>query len=135
MRRASPHLSERVEGPSTGVSRVSSRYCRQQGPRCMRNEIMETRMTQVSGPLFGLLVLLTAGSAATQTTYPEKPIRMVVGYPPGGPPDVLARLLGQKFAEAWGRPVVIDNAAGAAGAIAADRVAKAAPDGYTLGLF
>jgi tripartite-type tricarboxylate transporter receptor subunit TctC len=59
---------------------------------------------------------------------------MVVGYPPGGPPDVLARLLGQKFAEAWGKPVVIENLTGAAGAIAADRVAKAAPDGYTLGL-
>ncbi|MGH8678359.1 MAG: tripartite tricarboxylate transporter substrate binding protein, partial [Burkholderiales bacterium] len=52
----------------------------------------------------------------------------------GGPPDVVARLLGQKFTEAWGKPVVIDNITGAAGAIAADRVAKAAPDGYTLGL-
>jgi tripartite-type tricarboxylate transporter receptor subunit TctC len=92
-------------------------------------------MTQVSGLVLGLLALLTVESAAAQTTYPERPIRMVVGFPPGGPPDVLARLLGQKFAEAWGKPVVIDNATGAAGAIAADRVAKAAPDGYTLGLF
>ena len=91
-------------------------------------------MTQISGLLFGLLALLIVGSPAAQTTYPEKPIRMVVGFPPGGQPDTVARLLGQKFAEAWGKPVLIDNVSGAAGNIAAERVAKAAPDGYTLGL-
>jgi len=91
-------------------------------------------MTQISGLMFGLLALLIVGSPNAQTTYPEKPIHMVVGFPPGGPPDVVARLLGEKFAKAWGKPVVIDNVAGAAGTIAADRVAKAAPDGYTLGL-
>jgi len=84
--------------------------------------------------MFGLLALLIVGSPNAQTTYPEKPIHMVVGFPPGGPPDVVARLLGEKFAKAWGKPVVIDNVAGAAGTIAADRVAKAASDGYTLGL-
>lgn len=91
-------------------------------------------MIQISRLLFGLLALLMVESPAAQTTYPEKPIRMVVGFPPGGQPDTVARLLGQKFAEAWGKPVVIDNATGAGGNIAADRVAKAAPDGYTLGL-
>jgi len=82
----------------------------------------------------GLVALLTAGSLAAQTNYPEKPIRLVVGFPPGGPPDVVARLLGREFSKAWAKPVVIDNVAGAAGTIAADRVAKATPDGYTLGL-
>jgi len=91
-------------------------------------------MTQISGLMFGLLALLIVGSPAAQTTYPEKPIRVVVGFPPGGQPDTVARLLGQKFTEAWGKPVVIHNVTGAAGNIAADRVAKAAPDGYTLGL-
>ena len=91
-------------------------------------------MTQISGLMFGLLALLIVGSPAAQTTYPEKPIRMVVGFPPGSAPDTVARLLGQKFAEAWGKPVLIDNVTGAAGNIATERVAKAAPDGYTLGL-
>ena len=91
-------------------------------------------MTQISGLMLGVFTLLIAGSPAAQTTYPEKPIRLVAGFPPGGPADTVARLLGQKFTEAWGKPVLIDNVTGAAGAIAADRVAKAAPDGYTLGL-
>ena len=82
----------------------------------------------------GLVTLVIAGSAVAQPIYPEKPIRIVLGFGTGGPQDTVARLLGQKFTEAWGKPVVIDNATGAGGAIAAGRVAKAAPDGYTLGL-
>jgi len=84
--------------------------------------------------MFGLLALLIMGGASAQTTYPEKPIRLVVGFPPGAQPDTVARLLGQKLAETLGKPIVIDNRAGAGGNIAADAVAKAAPDGYTLGL-
>ncbi len=91
-------------------------------------------MKPVSGLMFGLLALLIVESPAAQTNYPEKPIRIVVGFPPGGPADTVARLLGLKFTDAWGKPVVVDNAAGAAGNIASDRVAKATPDGYTLGL-
>ena len=78
--------------------------------------------------------LFIVESSAAQTTYPEKPIRMVVGFPPGSQPDIVARLLSQKLAEVLGKPIVVENATGAAGSIAADRVAKAAPDGYTLGL-
>jgi tripartite-type tricarboxylate transporter receptor subunit TctC len=84
--------------------------------------------------VLGLLALLIAGSTAAQTTYPQKPIRIVVPFPPGSNPDTVARLLGEKLAETLRQPIVVDNAAGAAGSIAADRVAKAAPDGYTLGL-
>ncbi len=91
-------------------------------------------MKEISGLMFGLLALLIVGSPAAQTTYPEKPIRVIVGLPPGGQSDIVARLLGQKFAEAWGKPVLIENVTGAAGNIAADRVTKAAPDGYTLAL-
>jgi tripartite-type tricarboxylate transporter receptor subunit TctC len=83
--------------------------------------------------VFGLFALLIVSGLAAQTTYPEKSIRIVVGVPPGSQPDTVARLLGQKFAEAWGKPVVIDNVTGASGNIAADRLAKASPDGYTLG--
>jgi tripartite-type tricarboxylate transporter receptor subunit TctC len=79
-------------------------------------------------------IVVTAGAAA-QTVYPEKPIHFVVGFPPGSQADTVARLLGQKIAEALGKPIAVDNATGAAGNIAADRVAKAAPDGYTLALF
>jgi len=89
-------------------------------------------VTQVFHLVFGLLVL-SAGNVAAQTTYPNKPIRMVVGFPAGGAPDTVARLLGQKLSEALGQPIVTDNAPGAGGNIATERVAKATPDGYTLG--
>ena len=64
--------------------------------------------------------------------YPNKPIRMVLGFPPGGPTNVVARIVGQKMAEQLGQAVVIDNKPGVGGNIAADMVAKAAPDGYTV---
>ena len=81
-----------------------------------------------------LSVSMAVADAAELTPYPEKPIRVIVGFPAGSQPDAVARLLGQKLTEAWGKPVLIENAAGAGGNIATERVAKAAPDGYTLGL-
>ena len=65
-------------------------------------------------------------------SYPNKAIRLVVPFTPGGSTDILARAIGQKLTEAWGQPVVIDNVPGAGGAIGADKVAKASADGYTL---
>lgn len=64
--------------------------------------------------------------------YPTKPIRFVVPYPPGGSSDIMARIIGQKFTESWGQPVVVDNRAGASAIIGTDLVAKAPADGYTL---
>jgi len=90
--------------------------------------------SRVLSLMLGLLGPLMAGSAAAQTTYPDKPIRMIVGSPPGSQSDSIARLLAQKLAETLGKPVLAENIAGAAGTIAVERVAKAAPDGYTLGL-
>ncbi len=91
-------------------------------------------MKQISASVFGLLALLVVGSPAAQSNYPEKPIHLVVGFPAGSSVDIVARLVGQKLSEALGKPVVVETVAGAAGNIAAERVAKAAPDGYTLAL-
>jgi tripartite-type tricarboxylate transporter receptor subunit TctC len=78
------------------------------------------------------LVFAAVHAAVGQTNYPEQTIKIVVGFPPGVAPDVTSRLLADKFSESWGVPVVVENLAGAGGNIATDRVAKAAPDGYTL---
>ena len=76
---------------------------------------------------------LAAGCGlANAADFPDKPVRFVVGFTPGGPSDIVARLLGQKLAELWKEQVVIDNRAGAGGNIAAELVAKSAGDGYTL---
>jgi tripartite-type tricarboxylate transporter receptor subunit TctC len=79
-----------------------------------------------------LAVLATAWSAHAQTGYPNKPIRMLVGFAPAGPADLIARVIGDRLTEAWGQSVVIENVTGAGANIAGDRAAKAAPDGYTL---
>ena len=77
---------------------------------------------------------LLAGGALAQGAYPEKPVRIVVGFPPGVAPDIAARALAERLTAAWGKPAVVENVSGAAGNIGAERVAKAAPDGYTLGM-
>ena len=74
----------------------------------------------------------TPGTAGAGAGYPAKPVRIVVPYPPGGGIDVLARLLGDRLSQRWGQPVLIDNRPGGGTILAADLVAKAAPDGATL---
>ncbi len=81
-----------------------------------------------------LLVLLSAGNAAAQASYPEQAVRILVGFSAGVAPDVTARLLADQLSSAWGKPVVVENVTGAAGNIATARLAKAAPDGHTLGM-
>lgn len=76
---------------------------------------------------------VAAGNAAAQASkWPDKPVKLVVGFTAGSATDVSGRLFAQKFHEMWGQPVVVDNIAGNSGAIGVDRVAKSAPDGYTL---
>ena len=70
--------------------------------------------------------------AAAQAAWPNRPVRLIVGFTAGSSTDVTGRLFAQKFSEAWGQPVVVENVPGNSGALGADRVAKAAPDGYTL---
>lgn len=91
-------------------------------------------MKSIPGIVFVALTSLLAPPAISQPVYPDKPIRIIIGYPPGSPSDIVARLLSQKWTETLGKAVVVDNIAGAAGNIGTERVAKAAPDGYTLGL-
>ncbi|TMI11441.1 MAG: tripartite tricarboxylate transporter substrate binding protein [Betaproteobacteria bacterium] len=78
-----------------------------------------------------LLLVFFASTAAGQT-YPSRPVRWIVPFPPGGATDILARIVAQKMTESWGVAVVVENRAGAAGAIGSEAVAKAAPDGYTI---
>jgi tripartite-type tricarboxylate transporter receptor subunit TctC len=77
------------------------------------------------------LVLMTTDALA-QDHYPDRPIKIVVPFPAGGAPDTLARILSEKLASKWGKPIVVENRPGATGNIGAEAAARAEPDGYTL---
>ena len=79
-----------------------------------------------------LVAALGLGSGACAQGYPERPLRLIVPFPPSGPNDMLARLVGQMFKDALGQQVIIDNRGGAGGTIGAEMAARAVPDGYTL---
>ena len=78
-----------------------------------------------------VLVALLCGSAYAQD-YPSKSVRLIAAAAPGGNPDILARMLAAKLSDAFGRPFVVENLPGAGGVVAAEQVARAAPDGHTL---
>jgi tripartite-type tricarboxylate transporter receptor subunit TctC len=82
--------------------------------------------------MVGAAAVTARRAEAHHNVWPVRTVRMVVGFTPGSATDVTARMFAQKFSEAWGQPVVVENIPGNSGAIGVDRVAKAAPDGYTL---
>jgi tripartite-type tricarboxylate transporter receptor subunit TctC len=92
---------------------------------------MATRREIILG---GAGALLAAGTAGAQGRFPDRPVRIVVAFPPGGNVDFTARLLQPAMSAALGQPIVIDNRAGAGGMVGTDHVAKARPDGYTLAM-
>ena len=76
--------------------------------------------------------MLVACAAQAAASYPAKPVRMVITFPPGGPTDVVVRTIGQRLNEEWGHPIIVDNRGGAGGIVGTEIVAHAAPDGYTF---
>lgn len=91
-------------------------------------------LTGVLSALATVLATAFAAPVAQAETFPARPIRIVVGFPTGGAPDTLARIVSEKISPSWGQPVVVDNKPGAGGNIGAEAVARAPGDGYTLAL-
>jgi tripartite-type tricarboxylate transporter receptor subunit TctC len=86
------------------------------------------------GLTLGVIAFCALPLAAGAQDYPVKPIRLVVTFPPGGPADIIGRVVGQKLQELFGQLVIIDNRAGAGGVVGADNIAKSEPDGYSAGI-
>jgi tripartite-type tricarboxylate transporter receptor subunit TctC len=97
---------------------------------------MASVITPIAAVAFAAILSATLAAPAfgqdAAAAYPSKPIRIVVGFAPGGPTDLLAREMARKLQEAWGQPVVVDNRPGASSRLAFEQVARAEPDGYTL---
>src|SRR3978361_438231 len=87
--------------------------------------------------VLGILVAAVAvlsPALATAQDFPAKPIKLIVPFPPGGPNDIIARVVGQRMSELTKQPVIVENRSGQAGVLGTDAIAKAAPDGYTTGI-
>src|SRR5258707_2205173 len=93
---------------------------------------MKITRTRFAAAVLALLAAVVTALPAEAQTYPARPVKLVVPYPAGGPNDIMARILAQKFSEALGGQFYVENAAGAGRTIAASAVAGAAADGHTL---
>jgi tripartite-type tricarboxylate transporter receptor subunit TctC len=102
--------------------------------RAGRDESSEAGMGILRTLLIGISVLLLVPASVAAQDFPAKPIKLIVPFPPGGPNDIIARVVGQRMSELTKQPVVIDNRGGQAGVLGTDAVAKASPDGYTIGI-
>src|SRR5260370_34712190 len=89
---------------------------------------------RILGALVTAWSVLLSPVLATAQDFPNKSIRLIVPFPPGGPNDIIARVIGQRMSELTKQPVVIDNRGGQGGVLGTDAVAKAAPDGYTIAI-
>src|SRR6185369_12176395 len=114
--------------------RTKGRNCRMKSARWLKNGARSDALKFARNLFVVLSVLVPTCAAFAQGTYPEKPVRILVGFTPGVAPDIAARLLADELAKVLAKPVVVENVTGAGGNIGAARVAQAAPDGYTLGM-
>jgi len=94
--------------------------------------MMTSLVRVVAGIAAGVGMILSPVLSVAQTDYPNKPVRLIIGFPPGGSTDIVGRITALKLGERLGQQVIVDNRGGAGGTIGADIAAKAAPDGYTL---
>src|SRR6516165_3220690 len=104
---------------------------RDRRPKC-REGAMKLPRRKFLDLLAGAAALPAVSRFARAQAYPSRPVRIIVGFPPGGPSDILARLMGQRLSERLGQPFIIENRPGATGNIATEAVARAPPDGHTL---
>ncbi|MBN9038871.1 MAG: tripartite tricarboxylate transporter substrate binding protein [Rhizobiales bacterium] len=93
---------------------------------------MLNRRTLLTAAAAAMMIGGVSATAAFAADYPSKPVKLVVPYPPGGPTDLVGRLVAQRLSDLWKQPVVVENKAGASGTIGSDYVARAEADGYTL---
>jgi tripartite-type tricarboxylate transporter receptor subunit TctC len=95
--------------------------------------VIHQRRRTIQGAIAAALVLAASPGAGQTSNWPNKPIRYIVPFAPGGTTDILARMVGEKLGAALGQPIVVENKAGQGGSVGAAELARAAPDGYTIG--